>query len=311
MNVNSLLEGSPFDVEAEKTKLNELEQAVIEGRFFPHSHSPDSTDQSIRPYVYLIEHIESGRLYYGVRYGNKTTPYADLWRKYFTSSKTIKKLVREHGPDKFRATVRQVFDNKDDAIEWETLILKGMNVLYNDLWMNENVCRATAATPEIRRKISEFHKDKPKSLDHRKKISEANTGKIKGPISDEHKQKLSDIFSGEGNPMFGVVRPDEWRKNHSEKMKGRPNLRLKGVPRTEEQKRHQSEVMKRRKVDPEVAKRIGKTLKSMNLKRERLDCEHCGKNIPVNIYARYHGNKCKEISRIAQGNVTRTQCHNI
>ena len=28
-------------------------------------------------------------------------------------------------------------------------------------------------------------------------------------------------------------------------------------------------------------------------KRERKDCEHCGKNVAVNVYARFHGVNCK------------------
>jgi hypothetical protein len=39
--------------------------------------------------------------------------------------------------------------------------------------------------------------------------------------SDELKTRFKQKFKGEGNPMFGVKRSDEWKEKHSEFMKGR------------------------------------------------------------------------------------------
>lgn len=42
------------------------------------------------------------------------------------------------------------------------------------------------------------------------------------PITRKHNSEIKHIQNkGELNPMYGNIRPDKWRKNHSEKMKGR------------------------------------------------------------------------------------------
>ncbi len=60
-----------------------------------------------------------------------------------------------------------------------------------------------------------------------------------------------------------------------------------------EQKQAQREKMLGRKKDPQEIIKRSEKLRSMNMKRDRLDCPHCSKNVPVNIYARYHGDRCK------------------
>jgi len=62
-------------------------------------------------------------------------------------------------------------------------------------------------TREIRLKISENRKGicPPRAKEHNQKISKANKGKKYRPRTDEEKELLSKIFSGEGNPRYGVI----------------------------------------------------------------------------------------------------------
>lgn len=70
-------------------------------------------------------------------------------------------------------------------------------------------------------KMSESQKEKlrkPKSDEHRRKISEAKKGK---KLSKEHKEKISEALKGEKNPFFGKTHSDEVKKIISETNLGR------------------------------------------------------------------------------------------
>lgn len=246
----------------------------------------------MKPYTYLIKHKPTGLVYYGVRTANKVEAENDLWKEYFTSSKKIHTLLEETGQDSFEIEIRREFDTPEQAIAWEIKVLKRCNVLHDERWINANVAGYILPTEEIRAKISQFHKGKTKSKEHRKKISLANKGKEKRPLTEHEKETLSQIMSGEGNPMYGKKHSAETLEKISAKLKGRPSTQ-KGKPMSEEQKRKQSEIMRGRKQDPDVVRQRAETLKSKKLKRERKICPHCSKDMPVNIYARYHGDKCK------------------
>ena len=61
--------------------------------------------------------------------------------------------------------------------------------------------------------VSETHKGKPKSEEHRRKISKALTGRNRGPQSNEWKRKRSESMSGR-------TLSDEHRQKISEALKG-------------------------------------------------------------------------------------------
>ena len=76
-------------------------------------------------------------------------------------------------------------------------------------------------TEEWKRENSERMKNHPVSEETRRKISEANKGREFGPLSDERKQHLSQMFSGEGNPFAG--------KHHSEETRNALSIKTKEV----------------------------------------------------------------------------------
>jgi hypothetical protein len=181
---------------------------------------------------------------------------------YHTSCTEIKKLVKEYGLDAFEWEVRRKFDEPKQSVEWEKKVLRRSKVLSNqDKWINGNIAGHILATPASRKKISDFHKGKPKSDEHKQKISQANKGKVKGPQTVEHRLKNSVANSGENNPMYGKPCSEERKDNISAAKKGKPNG-CSGRVRSEESKQKQREKMLGRQLTPDqlarsIAKRTG------------------------------------------------------
>jgi hypothetical protein len=89
------------------------------------------------PYTYLIGWSEHRIYYYGVRFSKKCHP-SDLWKTYFTSSKYVKQFREEHGePDIIQ--IRKTFKDSKSAILWEEKVLKRINAIKSEMWLNKNV----------------------------------------------------------------------------------------------------------------------------------------------------------------------------
>lgn len=248
----------------------------------------------MKPYTYLIRHRPTGQVYYGVRTANTAPAEEDLWNHYFTSSNAVKQLIKETGADSFDFEVRQEFDTVEQAIARETGVLRRMRVLEKDQWINANIAGYIVLDETSRQKISEYHKGKSKSPEHRAKISKALKGKPKYYCrTEEYRSKMSLAKSSEKNAMYGRKHSPETLAKISAALRGHTHAWNKGIPQSEERKKHQSRVMTGRKQDPEVVARRSETMRAMKMKRERKVCEHCNKDVAVNIYARYHGEKCK------------------
>jgi NUMOD3 motif/Putative endonuclease segE, GIY-YIG domain len=214
----------------------------------------------MKPYTYLIKHRPTGQVYYGVRSANKVEPHEDLWNKYYTSSPKVQRLIEETGKDSFDVEVRKVFETKEQAVAWETKVLRRCKVLHDARWLNQNVAGYIIPTEESNKKISDYHKGKPKSESQKEKIRKSNIGKNKGRIqSNEHRRKNSDTHKGQNNPRFGAIVSEETRRKISEAKKGKQVAHNKGVPMSEEQKAkiRATKAAKPYKWDPEaLAKRV-------------------------------------------------------
>lgn len=90
----------------------------------------------MKPYTYLLKHKPTGLFYYGVRYSKDCNP-EDFWVKYFTSSKSVKKLIENYGKDSFEYEIRKTFDSAEKAIMWENKVLKRLNVINNPKFLNK------------------------------------------------------------------------------------------------------------------------------------------------------------------------------
>jgi hypothetical protein len=204
-------------------------------------------------YTYLIKHNPTNKVYYGFRSANKKSPKDDLWHDYYTSSPLVKKLISEYGKDSFSVEIRKEFETKEQAANWEKRVLSKCKVLENqDKWLNSNIAGYIIPTEESRRKISEYHKGKPKSEAHKQKLSEANVGKNIGRKHNlETIEKIRICSTGINNPMYGKPCSEERRSKISEANKGKK--------RSDAFKQHLSDIMKdnnpgKNKSDETVAK---------------------------------------------------------
>jgi len=221
-------------------------------------------------------------------------PEKDLWVDYFTSSSRVHQLIAEYGADSFIVEIDKVFDNRDDAIAYEEKYLVENQVQHDSRYLNGNIAGAIFATEESFQKISEALSGVPKSEEHKQKISEALKGQNKDYCkTPEYRENMSKIMMGKNNPRYGKEVKQETRDKISQANKGKP-AHNKGVPMSEEQKAKLSAVMKGRKQDPEVVARRAKS--QTGLKRPTKHCVHCGKDVAVNVYPRWHGDNCKESS---------------
>jgi len=155
------------------------------------------------PFTYCLTHTTTKRRYYGVRYKRGCSP-ADLWDKYFSSSKAVHSLIQKYGLCSFTYEIRKTFSNKKDAINWEHKVLRRLKVTERSEWINANVGKAS---PNDGRKVS-----------------------------DQTKLKMSLSQRGEKNGFFG--------KKHTAETRTKISIGNRGRTRTEESKKHLSEVKK-------------------------------------------------------------------
>jgi Putative endonuclease segE, GIY-YIG domain/NUMOD3 motif len=231
----------------------------------------------MKAYTYLLKFKPENKYYYGVRFQNirlKRNPEDDFMIHYTTSSEQINNLLQEHGVDSFEWQIRKIFDTAEQAILWETKVLRRAKVLKRqDIWYNANVAGYKITTPKGRQKIRETHTGVTKTDNHKEKIRLSNLGKNKGRVqTEEHRRKNSEAHRGENNIRWGVEVLQSTRDKISKANKGKVPAN-KGIPMTEEQK-----------AAIRATKAATKTY---------LTCEHCSKTVYKPNYFQHHGNKCK------------------
>jgi hypothetical protein len=86
------------------------------------------------PYTYYISWSALDLHYYGVRYANHCHP-TDFWKRYFTSSTYVKRLIKNYGhPDVIQ--IRKIFTSCEEAIKWESTVLRRIKALDKINWLN-------------------------------------------------------------------------------------------------------------------------------------------------------------------------------
>lgn len=222
------------------------------------------------PFVYMIRVVDQDKLYIGMKVA-KGCLAEHLGTKYFTSSKIVVPIWKEC-PENIEILFLQICKSNHDAIILEGLIIDEMNAVSSEDYLNQ------------------YHPS----------IGWSNSGH-KGhwtgkTHSDETKQILSyygKLLIGDKNPFYG--------KSHNEETKQKLRDINLGKVQDEETKQKISESLANRKFTDEhrnkiseaAKKRVGNKAGFYGKKAKRCVCDHCGKNVAVNTYARWHGNKCK------------------
>lgn len=189
-------------------------------------------------YTYRITHIPTGRHYYGVRFKPNCQP-TDLWIKYFTSSKTVHNLIEQDGLEAFNVEVRKVFEDADEARNWEQRVLKRLKVTKNPLWLNKSAGKCPSGkgykwTPA--QLLARQGKYPPITDEHKEKIRQRHTGKIQ---TKETKSKQSKAIRArmEADPKYAEQKKQEARDRFLNPVaKERARITRTGMKRTPEQK---------------------------------------------------------------------------
>lgn len=152
-------------------------------------------------YTYLIGWSNLNLWYYGVRLGNKCMPSQDLWHKYFTSSTLVKKYRIKFGePDVVQ--IRKTFESNLKASTWETKVLKRLQVLKNEKWLNRSISGAIL----------------PMRGYCHPRFGDVTSQDVKEKISQKIKERGG--HKGIKNPMYGVTHSNESREIMSKNRKG-------------------------------------------------------------------------------------------
>lgn len=195
-------------------------------------------------YTYLIGWSKLNRWYYGVSFKEGRTEQ-DLWKTYFTSSKYVKEFVSEHG-DPDIIVIRKRFVSGEKARLWESRVLRRLNVVHDDRWLNKTDNRAI--DPERALAGSLKNKGKEKTAAHKAAIAES--------IKKRHAEK--------GHPRLGL--------KHTDESKAKMRERRLGKKHTDEARRKISESSRTRTRAPiseETRRKISESLKGRPLSEER------------------------------------------
>lgn len=167
-----------------------------------------------QPYTYLIGWKHHNLWYYGVRYAAKANPI-DLWESYFTSSKYVAATRIELGePDVIQ--VRRIFESAETAIKWESKVLRRLNVLQSNNWLNRTInCKIMSGPGKLNPMYGKRHSNKTIE-----KLKKAAAGKRHGDFNgmfgkthtDTVKQRLSKINIGVNNNQFEGYFITPWGK---------------------------------------------------------------------------------------------------
>ena len=193
------------------------------------------------PYTYLIKCLIDNTFYYGVRYKTGCNP-KEFLINYTTSSKEVKNKLKKYGKESFVFEIRKTFQDKNKARLWENKVLKRMNVIHRDDFMNKTNNISIAPMYGLDNPMT-----KSDVID-KFKMSRAKNPTRK-PSPREVYDRLSKLYKGKKRPKEVGEKISNALKGykHSQEFKEKCRKRAVGVKQTEQSKIKKSESIKGRK----------------------------------------------------------------
>lgn len=220
-------------------------------------------------YVYYIKNLYTNEFYFGSRVANvreNRMSSEDLWKKYFTHSNNIKRLINEYGKESFE--VKVLFESDDfDLIFWvEQDYIK--NNIKDPLCLNRHY-----KDKDKNQKVFSFGGRKHRE-ESKKMISRPAWNKGLNKDNNEIIKEYSKKLQGENNPCYGKIYSEDERKSMS--------IATTGIPKTEITKKQ----MRKPKSE---SHRKNQSISA--LKRLKIECEFCGRKISqpnINLHKKVH-----------------------
>jgi len=175
------------------------------------------------------------------KYVGQTSDYRVRLIQHLNGVQKVDKSIKKYGPENIEVEFEEISEEFFDLIEIG-MIQSCDCILPNGYNFETGGNKNKHMHEETKKKLSDIGKRDSKIRSERMigntfgKNNKANLGKH---YSKETKKIWSEQRKGEGNSMFGKNRTDEWKKQHSEFMKGKQYAL--GCKRSDEYKKKASE----------------------------------------------------------------------
>ena len=216
------------------------------------------------PYTYWLFHKKTKKFYYGSRTAKDCNP-TDLFKSYFSSSKIVKKIIKEEGVSAFLYRVDKKFRTAKDTLDYEYAILQKFQAGNNEKFLNEHHSKMFEWTKERRSSASKTHKLRVINGTHLTAFKNGHAP-TKG-------------FSGK-------YHSEEMRKALGERQTGNKNVSCR--PEVREMRRHQMI-----QHNPAKNSTVKHKMSISAKKRAQVICPCCNKIGKVPGMYRYHFEYCK------------------
>lgn len=193
------------------------------------------------PYTYLIKCLVDNTFYYGVRYKTGCHP-KEFLIGYNTSSKEVKDKLKKYGKESFVFEIRKTFKDKNSARLWENKVLKRLDVIHRNDFMNKTNNVSIAPMYGLNNPMT-----RPDVID-KFKMSRAKNPTRK-PSPKEVYDRLSKLYKGKKRSKEICEKISNSLKGykHSQEFKEKCRKRALGVKQTEASKSKKSQAIKGRK----------------------------------------------------------------
>lgn len=224
------------------------------------------------PFVYVIRDVLNNKRYAGVKFSKGCDP-KDILTNYFTSSKIVKQLIKEGREFVVDRTIE--FDSKENAMEFEELLLKTVNAHTSDEWYN--LAAGKAINPDIVRE---------KCLEKYGVPNASSTPEVRDKVSNSCQERYG------ANSMFESI---HFKEKSLISMNNRHGVDYSmQSPELREKSKNTlfknygvfnpSQISKNRELHSRLMKEKNKV---------KIICETCGISVDRGNYSRWHGIKCK------------------